>query len=72
MKFMDGISLKQSNVTGVVQGLHDIARQLREVPNESIHVTDSNGHPVDRVKLFEETLTDGSKVYTVELHTDRD
>ncbi len=68
MKFIDGLSLPESNLCSVQSTLTALFGALHTVPSGAIHVTDANGHHVERVKLFEETLSDGSKAYTIELH----
>jgi hypothetical protein len=67
MKFLDGLTLHESNADTVPHVITLLASGL-DVPLGTIHLTDAKGAYIERAKLFEETLTDGSKAYTIELH----
>ena len=65
MKHLDSINTTSASAHELQQALSYLETGSQRLP---IYVTDKDGNPLEYVKLFEETLTDGSKVRTIELH----
>jgi hypothetical protein len=66
MKLLDGINIERSNVEELIAALTKLAMQPRMVI-----VTDENGVPIERIKLFCQKLSDSSTVQTIEIHFEK-
>jgi len=66
MRLLDDVHTPTSRVTELVTALEVLGRG--EQNGWATTVSDHDGNPIERVKLFENTLTDGSKTLHIELH----
>jgi hypothetical protein len=63
MKFLDGTNIKTSCAAEIAQVITNLA-----YPHSSqVIVTDTKGNYIERIRLFEETLSDGSKARKIEI-----
>lgn len=60
---LDGINLEQSMASELIGALQTIIMHP-----DVVLVTDAKGNHLERVKLFNDKLSDGSVAQTVELH----